>query len=127
MTSDNKKALLLLESTVFHYHGLDDNEKKLLKENASSIGGEEELNWVYEFISKDYFTAFERAKKYLVAELGNLAKDDKLELIRKVWAATSKKGNGNITEMEARALLNIAKEFGIESELLNLIRTGQMN
>jgi hypothetical protein len=124
--SDYTKSLILLQSTVFHYHGLDENEKVVLEDLAKELNAEDDLKWVHQFISKDYFTAFERAKAFLVENLAEKTSDEKLQIVSKVWAATTKKGNGNITEMEARALLNLSKEFKIESELLNLIRSGQL-
>lgn len=126
MQSEHKKALLLLQSTVFHYHGLDENERVVLNNLSKELNAEEELKWVHQFISKDYFTAFERAKAYLVNEFNEKSSEEKLQLVSSVWMATAKKGNGNITEMEARALLNLSKEFKIESELLDLIRSGNV-
>ena len=45
MTSEEKKALLLLKSVIFHYHGLDEDEQKILDETAKQLDAQEELKW----------------------------------------------------------------------------------
>ncbi len=120
MTSDQKKALMLLESVIFHYHELDENEKLLLKETAEDLDATDELEWAYEFISQDRYSAFERTRQYLKEIFVDIDKETKLQYLNKVWIATNKKGY--ITEMEATALLKLAKDWTIESELIKLIR-----
>jgi hypothetical protein len=80
MTSEEKKAFLLLKSVIFHYHGLDEDEQKLLDETAKAYDAEEELKWANEFIANDYISAFERAREYLNKVIGRLAKDKKTEV-----------------------------------------------
>ena len=70
MTSEEKKAFLLLKSVIFHYHGLDEDEQKILDETAKKYDAEEELKWANEFIANDYISAFERAREYLNKIIG---------------------------------------------------------
>lgn len=121
MTSEEKKAFLLLNSVIFHYHGLDDEEKKILEELAVKIDAAQELKWANEFISRDYITAFERAREFLNVVIGNLDKDRRLEYLDAVWKANNQKGY--ITEMEATAMLRLAKDWKIENELIALVRS----
>ena len=57
MTSEEKKAFLLLNSIIFHYHGLDEDEQELLDETSESLSAHEELTWASNFIAEDYYTA----------------------------------------------------------------------
>ncbi|MDQ3394292.1 MAG: hypothetical protein M3512_09315 [Bacteroidota bacterium] len=120
MESEEKKAHLLLESIIFHYHGLDDEEKKILNETAVSLGGEEELAWTYKFISEDYATAFERSRVFLNNTIGQMPKEKRLYYLDIVWKANNIKGY--ISEMEAIAMLKFAREWQIENELMALVR-----
>ena len=107
MTSEEKKAFLLLKSVIFHYHGLDEDEQKILDETAKRYSAEEELKWANEFIANDYISAFERAREYLNKVIGRLDKDKRLSYLDMVWRANNQKGY--ITEMEATAMLKLAK------------------
>ena len=78
MTSEEKKAFLLLKSVIFHYHGLDEDEQKILDETAKKYDAEEELKWANEFIANDYISAFERAREYLNKIIGRLDKGKRL-------------------------------------------------
>ncbi len=120
MTSDEKRALLLLKSVIFHYHGLDEDEQKILDETAKQMDAQEELKWANEFISKDYLSAFERARKYLNKTIGQQNKDTRLDYLDMVWKANNKKGY--ITEMEATAMLKLAKDWEVEKELIDMVR-----
>ncbi len=121
MTSDQKKAYLLLKSVIFHYHGLDEDEKKILVETANKLSAEKELKWANEFISKDYISAFERAREFLNGIIGSLKKEERLDYLDMVWKANNQKGY--ITEMEATAMLKLAKDWKIENELITLVRS----
>ncbi|MGK7395834.1 MAG: hypothetical protein ACNS62_14745 [Candidatus Cyclobacteriaceae bacterium M3_2C_046] len=121
MTSEEKKAFLLLNSVIFHYHGLDEDEKKILEDLASKLDAIIELKWANEFISRDYITAFERAREFLNAVIGNLNKEQRLEYLDMVWKANNQKGY--ITEMEATAMLKLAKDWKVENELIALVRS----
>jgi len=120
MTSEEKKAYLLLKSVIFHYHGLDEDEKQNLKETAEELDGQEELEWANSFISEDYFNSFERARDYLNEVVGDYKKEKRVELIEMVWQANNLKGF--VTELEATAMLKLAKDWKVEPELIELVR-----
>lgn len=120
MTSEEKKAFLLLNSIIFHYHGLDEDEQELLDETAEELQAHEELSWVSEFIAEDYYTAFDRARDYLEKVMGALDKEVRLEYMTKVWNANNQKGY--ISEMEAMGMLKLAKDWGVEAGLIKVIR-----
>lgn len=119
-TSEQKKAILLLKSVIFHYHGLDEEEKKVLDDTAKKFDAWEELKWANDFISLDYYTAFERAREYLNEIVGNLDKDTRLSYLNMVWEANNIKGY--VTEMEATAMLKLAKDWHVQKELMLLVR-----
>ncbi len=120
MTSEEKKALLLLKSVIFHYHGLDEDEQKILDETAKQLDAQKELKWANEFISKDYLSAFERAREYLNNSEACKDKETRLKHLDLVWKANNKKGY--ITEMEATAMLKLAKDWHVENELIEMVR-----
>lgn len=120
MTSEEKKAFLLLKSVIFHYHGLDEDEQKILDETAKKYDAENELKWANEFIANDYISAFERAREYLNKVIGRLDKDKRLSYLDMVWRANNQKGY--ITEMEATAMLKLAKDWNIEDELIEMVK-----
>ena len=120
MTSEEKKAILLLKSVIFHYHGLDNEEKEILDNTARKFDAWEELKWANDFIALDYYTAFERAREYLNEVVGNLDKDTRLSYLGMVWEANNAKGY--VTEMEATAMLKLAKDWHVQKELMMLVR-----
>ncbi len=120
MTSEEKKAYLLLKSVIFHYHGLDEDEKANLLETAEELKGHEELEWANEFIAKDYFNSFERAREYLNDIIGDYPKDKRVMYINMVWQANNLKGY--VTELEATAMLKLAKDWNVEDELLEMVK-----
>lgn len=120
MTSEEKKAFLLLKSVIFHYHGLDEDEQNILNQVAAKLNAEDELNWANEFIAKDYYDAFERARSYLKDIMLSLSKERRLEHLNSVWKANMEKGY--ISEMEAMAIIKLAKDWGVEKELVASIR-----
>ena len=65
MTTELKKSLVLLKALIFHYHGLDQDEKKILETYVDTVDARAEYEWAISFISQDYMSAFERAKKFL--------------------------------------------------------------
>ena len=121
MTTEQKKAMLLLKSVIFHYHGLDDNEKQILEDYATSINAPEELIWANEFVQKDYYTAFERARAYLAEIVAPYDKETKLSYLKTVWDTNSSKGN--VSEIEATAMLKLAKDWHIQTELIMFVRS----
>lgn len=120
MTSEEKKAYLLLKSVIFHYHGLDENEQRILQETADNLNAHKELSWANDFIAIDYYTAFDRAREYLAEMMNKLDKETRLSHLSMVWDANNRKGY--ISEMEATALLKLAKDWDIESELIEMIK-----
>jgi len=120
LTSEQKKAILLLKSVIFHYHGLDKEEQEILNNTAERFDAWEELNWANDFISTDYYSAFDRAREYLNDVVGNLDKEIRLEFLSMVWEANNAKGY--VTEMEATALLKLAKDWHVQKELMMLVR-----
>ncbi|MGI9545244.1 MAG: hypothetical protein ACR2MX_18420 [Cyclobacteriaceae bacterium] len=121
MSSEEKKAFLLLKSMIFHYHGLDADEQKILDKTAKELDAIDELKWANEFIAEDYVTAFDRSRKYLNKTFGKMDKKKRLSYLDMVWKANYRKGY--ITEMEATAMLKLAKDWGIESELISMVRS----
>ena len=120
MTSEEKKAYLLLKSVIFHYHGLDDDERENLNATAEELDGHEELEWANEFIAKDYFNSFERAREYLNDVVGDYPKEKRVMYVDMVWQANNLKGY--VTELEATAMLKLAKDWNVEADLIELIK-----
>lgn len=110
---------MLLKSVIYHYHGLDDLEKQDLEKSAEDLDAHEELKWALEYISKDYITAFDRARAFLNDIIGDYSKEKRVELINMVWQANNLKGY--VTEMEATAMLKLAKDWNVEKELVALV------
>ena len=117
--SEEKKVFMLLKSVIFHYHGLDEQEKKDLDRTASDLDAQQEYSWALDFVSEDYFTAFDRARDYLNDIIGDYPKDKRIELINMVWQANNLKGY--VTEMEATAMLKLAKDWNVQKELIELV------
>ena len=120
LSSDEKKVFLLLKSVVFYYHGLDEEEMVMLEETAARIKGEEEMEWALSFVSKDYLNSFERAREYLKPLMKTLEKEKVVAFLWDVWKANDKKGY--TTEMEASAMIRLARDWGIDYEIRDLIR-----
>lgn len=113
-------ALMLLKAIIFHYHGLDEDEEKILYESAGELGAEQELKWAIDFIAEDYVTAFERARSFMNDNIDTIEKRKRLQFMNLTWQANSKKGY--ITEMEATAMLKIAKDWQVDQELIAIIQ-----
>lgn len=111
---------MLLVAIIFHYHGLDEEEKVILDRKASEKNAFDELNWAYNFITEDYMTAFDRARIYLKDSKDSLDKSKRLRYINDTWVANGEKGY--ITEMEATAMLKLAKDWEVDKELVNLVQ-----
>jgi hypothetical protein len=119
MTEEEKKIYMLLKAVIFHYHGLDEAEKQDLDNTSQKLDAHKALAWALDFIAKDYITAFDRARIYLNEIIGDYPKGKRTELINMVWEANNLKGF--VTEMEATAMLKLAKDWGVEKELINLV------
>ncbi len=116
---EDKKVYMLLKSVIFHYHGLDDAEKIELEKTAAELNAHAEYEWALTFISQDYITAFDRARDYLNNIIGDYPKEKRVELITMVWAANNQKGY--VTEMEATAMLRLARDWNVKEELIGLV------
>ncbi len=119
MDQELKKGIMLLKSLIFHYHGLDDEERILLEEAAAKYEAVEELEWSNDFISEDYMSAFERSKEFLSKAFSKLDKATRLDHLIEVWEENHQKGY--VTEMETTAMINLAKDWQMEVEFLKYI------
>lgn len=119
MTVEKKQVYMLLKTVIFSYHGLDEEEKNNLDETAARLDAVEELKWALKFIAEDFITAFDRARVYLNDIIGDYPKEERIELINMVWEANNLKGY--VTEMEATAMLKLAKDWNVEKELIALV------
>jgi len=64
--------------------------------------------------------SFDRARQFFTKTISTYDKDTKLSYLNSVWEATNEKGY--ISEMEALAMLKLAKDWGIQNVLLDLVR-----
>ena len=119
MTVEEKRVYILLKSVIYYYHGLDDLEKQDLEKSAIDLDAAEELKWAMDFVSQDYITAFDRARAFLNDVIGDYPKDKRVDLINMVWQSNNLKGY--VTEMEATAMLKLAKDWNVEKELVALV------
>ena len=119
MTVEEKRVYILLKSVIYYYHGLDELEKQDLEKSARDLDAQEELKWALDFVTKDYITAFDRAREFLNDIIGDYPKDKRVELINMVWQSNNLKGY--VTEMEATAMLKLAKDWNVEKELVELV------
>lgn len=118
-SSEEKKVYMLLKSVIFHYHGLDEMEKVDLDKTSVELHAAEEYKWALDFIAEDYITAFDRARDYLNTIITDYTKVKRIELINMVWQANNLKGY--VTEMEATAMLKLAKDWNVQKELIELV------
>jgi hypothetical protein len=116
---EEKKVYMLLKSVIFNYHGLDEAERIDLEKTAEELEAPEEYKWALDFIAKDHITAFERAREFLNDIIADYPKDKRIELINMVWQANNLKGY--VTEMEATAMLKLAKDWNVQKELIELV------
>jgi uncharacterized tellurite resistance protein B-like protein len=118
-SEEEKKVYMLLKAVIFHYHGLDVEEKDDLQNTANELDAHEEYKWALEFISHDYITAFDRARDFLNEIIGDYSKEKRVELMNMVWKSNNLKGY--VTEMEATAMLKLAKDWNVQEELIQLV------
>ncbi len=118
-STEEKKVYMLLKSVIFYYHGLDDAEKKDLDTTADELDAHAEYKWALAFVAEDYITAFDRARTYLNDIIGDYPKEKRMELVNMVWKANNLKGY--VTEMEATAMLKLAKDWNVQKELIELV------
>ena len=118
-SAEEKKVYMLLKAVIFHYHGLDEDEQKELEKTADLLNAREEYKWALSFVAEDYITAFDRARAYLNTIIGDYPKEKRVELINMVWESNNSKGY--VTEMEATAMLKLAKDWNVQQELIDLV------
>lgn len=118
-TEEDKKVYMLLKAVIFHYHGLDEEEKDDLARTATELDAHAEYDWALDFISQDYITAFDRARAFLNEIIADYPKEKRIELINMVWSANNLKGY--VTEMEAMAMMKLAKDWNVQQELIDLV------
>ncbi|HSZ24079.1 MAG TPA: hypothetical protein VK766_00060, partial [Cytophagaceae bacterium] len=109
-----------LKLVIFNYHGLDEEEKKILADTAEKLDAREELKWAYDFSEQDNITSFERSREFFKTTIATYEKESRLEYIRAVWDDTQSKGY--VSEIEAMSMLKLAKDWGIQKDLLALVR-----
>lgn len=119
MNTEEKRVYLLLKAVIFHYHGLDHEEEADLTATAQKLNAAEELEWARQFIEKDQLTSFERARAFLNEIISDYTRDRRVELINMVWESNNLKGY--VTEMEATAMLKLARDWKVEKEMIELV------
>ncbi len=120
MDSTTKKAVLLLKSLIFHYHGLDDEERALIEDTAKKIHAIDEMEWANDFIAEDYLSAFKRSREFLSKIFLKMSKSDRLKYLVEVWEENHTKGY--VTEMEATAILTLSKDWEVEKQFLKDVK-----
>ena len=120
LSGEQKKAFLLLEIVIFNYHGLDREETRILEESATKLDALDELKWAMDFVGNDYYASYDRIREYLNQTVTLFDKSTRIDFLRMVWEGSVRKGY--VTEMEAMAMLRIAKDWGVQKELLEIVR-----
>ena len=120
MDTTQKKAVLLLKSLIFHFHGLDEEENKLLQKAASKMNGQEELEWANGFIAEDYLSAFERSREFLKKVFRQMREAERLQFLAESWEENHKKGY--VTEMENTAMLTLSKDWKVDKEFMDAVK-----
>ena len=120
MDALTKKAIILLKSLIFHYHGLDQEERAMLEKTANKLNAVEEMNWANEFIAEDYLSAFERAREFLSKIFLKMDEDERIEHLIDVWEENFRKGY--VTEMETTAILTLSKDWHVEKPFLEQVK-----
>ncbi len=120
-SEEEKRVYMLLKAVIYYYHGLDEAEKNDLDRTAGELNAAPEYQWALDFIAVDYITAFDRARIYLNDIIGDYPKEKRVELINMVWESNNLKGY--VTEMEATAMLKLAKDWNVQQELIRLVQS----
>lgn len=121
MSEEEKKAVILLKSLIFHYHGLDEDEKAILESAAKRIDAKEEMNWANNFISQDYLSAYERSREFLSKVFKRMKPEKRLDHLLEIWEENYEKGY--VTEMETTAMLNLAKDWEVDLDFMKKVRS----
>lgn len=112
---------MLLKSLIFHYHGLDEDEKELLDIAAKKHSAASELVWANTFIAEDYISAFERSREFLSKVFTRMSEEERLGHLMDIWEENYEKGY--VTEMETTAMLNLAKDWAVDLEFMKTVRS----
>ena len=119
-TENRKKAFFALLCSIFYYNNMEDEERSVLVNFSKKFDGELELKWACEFVKEDVLSAFTRSKEKVSTLLILEPEVVKLEILNLIWETT--KNKGYITALEAQFLLNIAKEWKVETEFIHMVR-----
>ena len=119
MTEEEKKVRMLLKAVIYHYHGLDELEKNDLDRTAKELDAETEYQWALDFVAADYITSFDRAREYLNEIISDYSREKRTELVRMVWESNNLKGY--VTELEATAMLKLAKDWKVDDVFSQLV------
>ncbi|MBC6426731.1 MAG: hypothetical protein GDA51_09760 [Ekhidna sp.] len=120
MDTLTKKAVILLRSLIFHYHGLDQEERSILESTAKKLNAIDEMNWANDFIAEDYLSAFERSREFLSKVFLKMNENERIQHLIEVWEENYKKGY--ITEMETTAILTLSKDWHVEKRFLEQVK-----
>ncbi len=112
---------MLLKSLIFHYHGLDDEERTMLEKSAKKLDAYDEMLWANKFIAEDYMSAFERSREFFKKTIPDMTVHDRLKQLQSVWEDCHRKGY--VTESETTAMLLLAKDWEIESEFFEIVKS----
>lgn len=112
---------MLLKSLILHYHGLDEEEERILEQAADELDGQAELEWANQFIAKDYMSAYDRAKEFFAKTICKAPERVRFRLLKEVWEDNHQKGY--VTEMETMAMINLAKDWGVEKDFVSAIQS----
>ena len=119
MDQSLKRGIMLLNSLIYHYHGLDPDEEELLEITAKKYDAHEEMLWANSFIAEDYISAFERSRILLKSLFEDLSDDQLLEYLKEIWIGNYDKGY--VTEMETAAMRHLATDWGIEESFEEIV------
>ena len=111
---------MLLKSLIFHYHGLDDEEREMLEVSAEKLDARKEMEWANKFIAEDYLSAFERSREFLHKIFIKMPVTERMDYLMDTWEDNYKKGY--VTEMETTALLTLSKDWSLEKEFVEKMK-----
>ena len=112
---------MLLNSLIYHYHGLDPDEEELLKQTADKYDAVEEMIWANSFIAEDYISAFQRSRILLKSMFKPISKEAIMEYLEEIWIGNYDKGY--VTEMETTAMRYLASDWGVEQFFEELVKS----
>jgi hypothetical protein len=85
MDEMTKKAIMLLKSLIFHFHGFDDDEREILEDSARKLSASKEMEWANKFIAEDYISAFERSREFLQKIFTKMPENDRVNYLMEVF------------------------------------------